>query len=425
MGILQRLLGRREPEQRAFFGAGSYTLGSTIATDPEAAQNLAAVLGAVELIAGSIASLPASIVVDTPDGRAPLPGAAASRLLARPNARQSWPGFVTTMVAGTLLQGNAVSRLELDGRGQVVSLTPVPWPWLLPQIVTTAAGARLAFDLVHSTPEAALLGVPARLLADDCLHLKSRADAGIIGRSVLSRAPDVLGAAIGAQTFASSIWSNGASPSLAISVPRNIDAEGMKRMRAFFDERSAGAHNARKPLFLDAETVVTPIQVSPEDAEVLASRRFSVSDIARLFNVPEPLLQVGSTAPADTAPYLAAFAQLALAPIVAALEAEFDHAVLPAGQHLQLDMAGLSRGAWVAVATAQAVLVQSGIATPNDARRALGLPAHPDGESLRAGNAPDYPADAAGVPSLAPKPGPGATAPETVGTHQNEGSNAP
>jgi hypothetical protein len=160
------------------------------------------------------------------------------------------------------------------------------------------------------------------------------------------------------------------------------------------------------------------------DAEVLASRRLSVEDISRLFMIPAPMLQTGATAPATLTPYLSAFARLAMAPLVTAIEAEWDD-LLPAGQHLQIDLGGYMRGDYSAIAASQAVLVQSKIATPNDARRTLGMPAHPDGDELSSGSAPNYPADAAGVPSLAPKPGPGAGAPDAIpniGTNQNEGA---
>ncbi len=420
-------------EQRSFVGGGwgAMALGGGPQINHHAVENLSAVLSAVELISNALASLPVSLTVDTPDGRQPAPlTAPAWRLLARPNRRQSWPALMTTIVSSLLLHGNAVSMIGADGRGAVASLTPIPWQWLLPSVVHAAAGARLVFDMVQATPEAALLGIPPRLLDGDVLHVRARSDAGIVGRSVLSRAPQVLESAMGVAEFSSAIWQNSAMPGGMLAVPPGISPEAIRRLEASFMARQTGTHNAGRPLLADAGTVWTPLSVNPGDAEVLASRRFSVADIARLFSIPEPMLQTGATAPASLTPYLVAFAQLALAPLVAAIEAEFDSAVLPAGTHLVIDMAGLMRGDYAAVAASQAVLVQSGIATPNDGRRALGLPAHDDGEDLRGGaatqpaalgSAPNFPADAKGVPSLAPKPGPGGVLPNS-GTHQDGGA---
>jgi len=68
------------------------------------------------------------------------------------------------------------------------------------------------------------------------------------------------------------------------------------------------------------------------------------------------------------------------------------------------------------------VRARSVILTHNNARRAAGLPALPDGDALRVGAAPSWPADASGVPSLAPKPGPTRGGLPNVGTHQGQGS---
>ena len=383
-------------------------------------ENLSSVLGAVELITGCIASLPAVIVQDTPDGREPLPGAAAARLLARPNPRQSWPAFVTSLVASILLQGNGVAAITMDGRGGIAGLTPVPWAWLNPQVVQGGAGARLVFDVVHATPEARLLALPPRLLDSDVLHVRARSDAGVIGRSVLSRAAGVVAEGLDAAEVARGWWRNGMAVSGALSTAGKLDDSQRARLKIAMNDYR-GTHNAGKMLVLESGLTFNPITMSAVDAELLASRQFSVGEIARLFAVPEPMLQIGSSRlPPTLTPYLSAFATMALAPLVAVIEAEFD-TILPPGQHLQLDMGGLLRGDYAAVAAAQAVLVQSGIATANDARRALGLPAHDDGDDLGAGPAPNFPADATGVPSLAPKPGPGGTLPN-VGTHQNEGA---
>lgn len=134
------------------------------------------------------------------------------------------------------------------------------------------------------------------------------------------------------------------------------------------------------------------------------------------------MLQLGDHAPASLDPYLATFAQLALAPIVAAIEAEFDHAILPAGYHLQLDMGGLLRGNYSSMVAALCAAVQSRIMTPNDARRAVGLPAHDDGDSLSSGAAPSLPADGKGMPHMGQSPGKTGDGLPAPGTNGNEGA---
>jgi hypothetical protein len=57
-------------------GVGALSMAQPLA--PHWAENLSAVLGAVELISSAIASLPATIQIETPDGREPAPDTATA-----------------------------------------------------------------------------------------------------------------------------------------------------------------------------------------------------------------------------------------------------------------------------------------------------------------------------------------------------------
>ncbi len=386
------------------------------------AENLSAVLGAVELICGSLASLPATLIMDAPDGQVPAPATATGwALLARPSRWQSWPAFVANLAASMLLHGNGLAMLQRDGRGAVVGLVPIPWPWIMPNVVRGAGGARLVFDVVTTTPEAELLGLPRRLLDSDVLHIKARSEAGIIGRSVLSRAAGVVREGIDLATAAQALWANGLNLSGFLSTGGEVLTDAQRdRFRSRLNELR-GAGNSGKTMLLEGAFSYNALSITPGDAELLGSRAFSVTEVARLFSIPVGLLHPGQ-ASQKYEELLAAFAQLALAPIVAVIEQEFDEAALPPGLHVQLDMAGLLRGSFSGQVGAFSAGVQSGFLTPNDARRGLGLPAHTDGDALRPGNAPSWPADAKGMPHLGPSPGPTGTGLPDAGSNQNDGA---
>ena len=386
------------------------------------AEGLSAVLGSVELIVGSLASLPATLTMDAPDGQVPAPATATAwALLARPNGWQSWPAFVTTLAASMLLHGNGLAMLQRDGRGAVVGLVPIPWPWVMPNVVRSADGPRLLFDVVTTTPEAELLGLPRRLLDSDVLHIKARSEAGIIGRSVLSRAAGVVREGINLANTADALFRNGLNLSGFLSTGGEVLTDAQRdRFKARLEELK-GSGNSGKTMLLEGPFSYSSLSITPGDAELLGSRAFSVTEIARLFSIPVGLLHPGQSAQRYEE-LLAAFAQLALAPLVAVIEQEFDEAVLPPGLHLQLDMAGLMRGSFAGQVGAFSAGVQSGFLTPNDARRGLGLPAHSDGDALRPGNAPSYPADTKGLPHLGPSPGPTGTGLPDAGSNQNGGA---
>lgn len=428
MGFFDRFR-RKETETRSGLfagltlnGAGFYN-GSRPPVPAHLAENLSAVLGCVELICGAVSSLPPSLVTDMPEGRMPAPSSApAWRLLQRPNSLQSWPAFVSWMTGQILLHGNALAFIETDGRGGVAALKPAPWPWLLPVVLSGQGNPRLAFDVIHMAPESALLGLPSRLLDTDVLHVRARSDFGALGRSVLSRAAGPVAEGIEIASVANSVWANGLRPSGIYSIDGQLDADTRKRFRDNIREMHAGPSNAGKIMILDRGGKFTSTSMSSLDAEFLASRQFSVSEICRLFSVPEVLMQVKERVPADPSAYLSLFASQCLAPLVAGIESEFD-TLLPVGQHLQLDLSGMLRGSFATMTAAMCASVQSGIATPNDGRRALGLRPHADGDMLRVGPAPSWPADATGLPHLGPSPGPTAKGGlAEPGTHQGQGA---
>jgi HK97 family phage portal protein len=431
MGRFARLSARLfgpppQPEERSDGGGGwgARSLirgyGPTEPVNPNLAQSLSAVTGCVELISAAIGSLPASLVVDTAEGRVPAPASAAAwRLLTRPNPYQSWSAWATWAAASILLEGNAVSFLKGDPQGRVTGLFPAPWPWLLPTVID---GPRLVFDcLQFGTAESLLLGLPRRMLDTDVLHIRSRSDFGIVGRSVLSRAAEPLREGLEIATAAAANWKNGLRPSGVYSIEATLDEPARKRMRDAVRESNEGSSNVGRILVLDRGGKYIPTQMTSVDAEFLATRMFSVSEVCRLFCVPEPLLQIGQRLPSDMATFVTTFAIQALAPIVNAIEAEFDHSVLPAGMHLVIDMSALLRGNYSAVMAALATGTQSGITTANDARRSLGLRPLEGGDTLRQGPPPTWPADRPGMPALHQSPGPGGDLPN-VDTHQGQGA---
>ena len=375
-----RKMFRRAPEQRAAgFCAPAGWFSGSAAINAQVAENLSTVTACINAIASGLANLPAYIYRDQDDGRVEAPDHPVSRTLRRPNARQTWPDFIETMVGQVLMHGNALAAIEADG-----SLVPIPCPYVSVQLLPSG---RMAFDVVAMSGPFGGVGTPRRYLDSEVVHLKDRSDDGLLGRSRISRAPDPLASAIGLQNYSTAIWDNAATPSGVFELPQNISVEGKQRLDVHFAERHAGAGNGKRVLFVDAGTKFTPMAVSPEDAEVLASRRFSVEEICRLFNVPPPIVQDYTHNTFTNASQAAIwFATNTLAPWARKIEAEFGRQLLAPPYSLELDLSGLMRGDYATRWQANVAAVSAGILTPNEVREAEGY--NPLPPALPAG-APD------------------------------------
>ena len=138
----------------------------------------------------------------------------------------------------------------------------------------------------------------------------------------------------------------------------------------------SGASNAAKVLVLDQGIKWHQISISPEDAEFLASRRFTVEELARIFQVPPPMagdLSHGTFSNVET--LLRWFAQNTLSPWIRKIESEFARSVFGASRethHLEIDLSGLMRGDPAQRWASWKIAVESGILTPDEIREEEG-----------------------------------------------------
>jgi HK97 family phage portal protein len=425
VGIISRIFSRSAPavetRDAGFYALNS--LGDAYTHGNHAADSLAAVAACVRLICGSLSTLPASLVIEGDAGREPAPSTASAwHLLARPGPHHSWPALIAWIARELLLRGNAVCWLVVDGRGAISSLIPVPWTWLSPEFINAGGGPRLVYKVWNRHPEAELLGLPDRLLDGDVIHFRGQSDAGIIGQSVLTRARGPVGEGLAIEKLAVANWKNGMRPSALLTTGQVLDDARRKRFDEEFLPKFTGAMNAGKVPLLEGGFGYQSISLNSVDQEFLETRRLNTSQVAMLFGVPEVMLQIGQRLPTDMAPFVTMFAQLALAPLLSVIEAEFDHVVLPAGMHLVIDLDGLQRGSFSAIVAALAALLQSGAVTPNDVRTELNWPPIEGGDKLRNGPAPSWPADGPGSKHLGPSPGATGDGVAEPGSHQNQGA---
>ncbi len=380
MGILRRIKDIfQSTETRAVDPSWQALQGSSISNgtmvNARTAENLATVLACVSVISSAIASLPVWIYRLKDKVKEISQAHPLGRLIKLgPNRYQSWPDFIECLVASTLLRGNGLAEIITDLRGAVSELRFIPWEWVSVQLLPNG---RLAYDVVDQVGMYGGTGKVRRLLQDEVLHLRDRSDDGMIGRSRLQRAASAISAGISVQEFSESLLKNSINPSGAIKLEGTLSEEQHERLRSNLKEMYGGPSNAAKFLILDQGIQWQQISVSPEDAEILASRRFSTEELARIFQVPPPLVGIwdhSSFTNSETAGRW--LAQITLTPWIRKLEAAFAGAVFSEearrNHEIEFDLSGFLRGDHEARWRAHEVAVKSRILTPNEVRLAEG-----------------------------------------------------
>lgn len=384
MNIFKRLF-RQETETRTedvswtqLSTGGFPTYGSV---SPVLAENLATVAACVNVISSSVASLPAWVYKVSKKGRQIQDNHPLTRLIEQGPCRGfTWVDFIEFTLSQALLRGNALARVKYNRGGDLTEILPIPWENVS---VQQLKNGRLRYDCVlpglHTSQS-------VRLLEHEVLHLKDRSDDGILGKSRLSRAASVFRAGLSLQEHSESVWQNGAAPSGALMHDQKLTAEAVQTLRTRFETVHKGSANAGKVMILDNGLKWQGLSFSPEDAELLESRKFSVIELARLFQVPPPLagdFSHSSFTNAETASRW--FSQFTLGPWIRKIESEFSRSVFGDSERnisLEIDMAGLQRGDYKTRWEAHKIALETGALTTDEVRDLEGYA--PQGERTNA-----------------------------------------
>lgn len=371
--IASWLLETRGGEQEISWEALAGLLGA----DPNgpvisarAAENLSTVLACVSAISSAIGSLPAYVYREVEKGRQPTPQHPLQALIDNgPNQHQTWPEFIEWLTASALLRGNGLAEIVSDHRGQITGFEPIPWDWVSVQLLNNG---RLAFDVTPITAQYGGTGRSRRLLQHEVIHLRDRTDDGLIGRSRLQRAAGVVTNASTLQRFAQNIYANGGRPAGTLNHPSKLSKTAMDNIRESWNRSYSGPANAGKVAVLFEGMSFTPLAPTPEDAELLASRKFSTEELARLYGCPPPIVGDYSNntfTNANTAGRW--FAQFTLNQWITKLEALFKQLLGP-GYSIELDMSSFLRGDPEQRWAAHAIAVKNNILTVDEVREVEG-----------------------------------------------------
>lgn len=370
MSLIDRMAHKLGFERRAIepswaaIGAAQGYYGGLSA---RAAENLSAVLACSTVIATSLGSIPALIYRMEAESRIEAMDHPLRRLVRQGvNEQMSWPDFIEHLVASTLLTGNGLAEVIRDGNGGLIGFRFIPW---LSVGVSRLASGRLAYDVREVN------GSTRRLLQSEVIHLRDRTDDGLLGRSRLSRASEVVEGVQASNTFARSFLSNGAQPSGFLKTTMTMGPDSMMKLRDQFNARFQGAANAGRIGVLDQGIEWQDVQISPEDAELLETRKFGVEEICRLFQVPPPLVQDYSHntfTNSETAGRW--FAMFTLTPWARKIEAEFARSVFPTsgGFEMELDLSGFLRGDPATRWNAHKIAIDTGVLDPDEVRQVEG-----------------------------------------------------
>jgi HK97 family phage portal protein len=370
MDLLGRLFASGNPPASDDFWyqpVGTMT-GAGIRVDSEQAKKLSAWYRGRDILATVLAMLPLQILQHLPnDG-----GSKASPshplydvVHDRPNVWQDSFQWRRQKMYHLIDCGNAYDRIVPGARGFVDQLQPVDPKQVTP---TQLGSGRIVYGF--KDPKTAIVTPYSQ---DQIFHLRGASDDGVVGKGILEYARTTLGTASATESYASAIFSRGTLNGGTIENPGILDAGASKRMAESF---VTAAGNWHLPKVLEQGSVFKQNELTPEDAQMLLSRKFNVDDIARWLGVPRLMLENSDPSFGNAEQFTQNFIDFNMGPWISLWEyAINDQLILARSQYFsRFTRQALVRGNLKERLDGLTSVVNGGIYTPDEARAIEDLP---------------------------------------------------
>lgn len=253
----------------------------TSVLSPDLALQLSTVWACVDRRSKVIASLPFMVYATDSNGRRTL--ARDQRLWQllheSPNSRMTPYEFWVAMMLNHDLRGNAYARIEraAGAPGEAVALWPMPSDMVTPVVLENGSMVyeyRIGNDV-------------AVLAEENVLHIKDLGN-GTVGLPRMDYMRATTTEASRAQSHATRTFANGGKPTGILMTDNVLKEEQRDAIRKRFTEMATGP--MARLFVLEAQFKYQQLTMTPEDIQLLESRKYSTEEICRFFDVPPVLV---------------------------------------------------------------------------------------------------------------------------------------
>ena len=346
------------------YGQTSMTSAAGERIDEWTALGVSVVLGAVSLLADSVASMPLrAYAIDKTGQRImrPLPD-----VIADPDPESNTFELIHQMMASMALHGNAYVKIDRDRSGTMIGLVPLH-PYQMQVLPTGDQTGRRYLHLGNDIDR------------EDMIHVRwFTPPQSLVGVSPLNQTRNLVGLAIAMDRHLAQFYGEGGTPSGVLETSQKLNLEQARVIQATWE---ATHRRHRKPAVLSDGLTFKPITTSAADAQMIQSREQIVRDIARIFRVPSHL--IGSMGDNQTYTNVEQaslnFLTHTIAPWIRRIEIALSK-VLDPGVDVAFDTSTLLRVDALTRAQVNKINVQMGARTPNEVRQIEGMEPYDGGD---------------------------------------------
>ncbi len=272
------------PSQELKEALGVVPSAAGVVVNEQTALRASAVWACIRLLAGDLASVPLILYRRRENGKERADSHPLYAVLHdAPNDEIDSYRFVELLMTHLLVWGNAYAEIVADENGRVRELWPLA-PWLV-----TPERQRTNGPVVYRVqlPE----GGQAMLRKDQVFHVAGLGYDGLVGYSPIRvAAREAIGLALATQEFGARFFAQGARPGLVLVHPKTLSDKARENLRQSWEAMHSGLSRAHRVAILEEGMDIKTFGIPPEDAQFLETRKFQVTDIARIYGVPPHMI---------------------------------------------------------------------------------------------------------------------------------------
>jgi HK97 family phage portal protein len=273
------------------------------------ALQVGTVFSAVNIISDGVSSLPVHVYQ-----KAKIAGRASKSIATdnvlydlinkEPNPEMTSAVFFKTLMVHDLLWGNAYAEIQLNNSGAVCGIWPRnpartrPIRILKPLLFSgdLLPAGTLMFEtsdqlmdsssyVVDQNPDMQNVGTKRLVLAENMIHIPGLSLDGRLGQSTVWLARQAFGLALATEKYGAKFFGNGARPAGILTLPSKLEDKAIDTLRRSWAE-AHGGENQFKVAVLEQGVKYEKIAATPEEGQMLETRRYEREEICAIFGVP-------------------------------------------------------------------------------------------------------------------------------------------
>ena len=202
-------------------------------------------------------------------------------------------------------------------------------------------------------------------------HIPGLGFDGLVGHSPIAMAKNAIGMAIATEEYGAKFFANGANPGGVLEHPGIV--KDPKRVRDSWNAVYQGSANAHRIAVLEEGMKFQPIGIPPEQAQFIATRKFQLNEIARIFRIPPHMIgDLEKSSFSNIEQQSLEFVKYTLDPWVVRWEQAIQRALFSEDEKRQyfvrFNVDGLLRGDYLSRMNGYSIGVQNGFLSPNCVR---------------------------------------------------------